>query len=101
MAKNFEENQSGVIQRLERCETCGTFRGELLLKDREQPVRVACACSNGRCPRCRRALVTMPFMRSYDDMNGHEWHAPAFSAACALCGPVFLAHYTDFNINER
>lgn len=101
MDKNAPERGQELARRIERCEACGTFRGEILFKDREQPVRVACACSSGRCPRCKRNLVTMPFMRTYDEVGGHEWHAPAFSAACALCGPVFLAHYSDFNINER
>ena len=84
---------------LKRCEVCGTFRGEVTLAGEERPVRVACRCTEGRCPRCRRPLVTMPFSSSYDELDGKVWHQPHFGASCALCGPLFMAHFSDFHID--
>lgn len=89
-----------VHQFLRRCDACGTFRGEVTLEGEERPVRVVCRCSEGRCPRCRRPLVTMPFSNSFDDVDGKVWHQPQFGASCALCGPLFMAHQSDFHIPE-
>ena len=101
MPKQKPDSPKTLFHRLERCESCGTFRGEALLAGKDQPVRIVCSCSNGRCPRCRRPLVATPFMRTYDDVKGHEWHAPAFSASCAMCGPLFMAHFSDFTLGDN
>ena len=89
-----------VKSRLQSCKQCGAFRGEIFAHGQERVVRVACRCSEGRCPRCRRKLITTPFSQSGDDISGRVWHAPHLGAHCANCGPLYLTEQGNTNENN-
>jgi hypothetical protein len=75
---------------LRSCRHCGAFRGEIVMPGQERALKVSCRCLDGHCPRCKRRLVTTPFSRSCDDVEGRVWHAPHLGAHCPNCGPLFL-----------
>lgn len=86
---DLEGMKDGVPRGLDRCSTCGWWRGRCLDPDstwRGLVMTVDCLCDNDTvCARCARPLARWRLNSNYYDPKSGIWHVPAFCAFSHRC----------------